>query len=145
MKFEKHNLSENTKIEKSYSLEEDGAGRYHAAPDGKALYDQRYEFVGEFKNNLAVVKNFGMQADAFHIRKDGTPAYPQRYVSVSTYSEGLARVSVDGEKYTYIDQIGEEITDATFIDAYDFEGGIAKVQIENGDEVHISRDGSLLP
>lgn len=149
MKHEMPNYEKPSTVEEDNEdyYAEDGDGKYHVGPEGKPLYEERYEYVGQFKNNLAkVVTNWDDAEGAFHILEDGTPAYDQKYSGVSSFSEGLASVNVnnDGEEYiTFIDQLGKVITGLKFIDVYEFENGKAKVQLPDGEMAVLLRDGTL--
>ena len=68
----------------------------HIRPDGTPAYKGRYSYVGDFREELAVINE---NSEWFHIQPDGTPAYEERFECVGPFREGLARVWKDNERF----------------------------------------------
>lgn len=123
----------------------------HVDSAGNPLYSERYDYVSNFENGVAVVQNFetalgGTQqtTEAFHIGNDGRPLYAERYVSANKFVEGFARVSIDGEFEIFIDARGKPIGDHMFIEASDFSNGVAEGLTRVGKRVRIDAEGRIL-
>jgi len=58
--------------------------------------DKRYDYVGDFYEDIAIAKLDGKQ---FHINDEWKPLYDERYDWVWDYKDGIAEVLLDGERF----------------------------------------------
>ncbi|MEE9381423.1 MAG: WG repeat-containing protein [Hyphomonadaceae bacterium] len=141
-------ILENSTDEKFLIAEDANGLQLHLNEDGQPLYEHRFDQVGRFVGDLAPVwlhdsAHGGRNSEnvAFHITKTGEPAYSERYDSVSTYSEDRARVTKDSV-YFYINTEGLRVGTQSYLDAEDYDGGIARATLPDGMEIQIDLEGN---
>jgi len=80
-----------------FSIDVDQSGRmFHVRPDGTPAYEERFEWLGSFHENLARARKDGKW---FHIHPDGTPAYKEKYNEIGNFEKGVAWVVKDGKSF----------------------------------------------
>ena len=79
-------------------------GWFHILSNGEPLYDDRYEWCGNYQESRCTVRL--SEGDYFHIAADGTPAYPQSYRYAGDFKDGHAVVLREDGKHTHIDAGG---------------------------------------
>jgi len=115
---------------------------------GELVIEPRFSYAGQFSDGLAIVALPGVDADApflsAYIDRTGHFVFgDQRFYSAEPFSEGLAAVSLDGERYGYIDLLGDTVIEPQFAYAESFSEGLAPVQV--GDLVgYIDRTGAFV-
>jgi hypothetical protein len=79
-----------------------------------------------------------------YINKTGGWIIPARYTSISAFHDGLAAVREEGESRSkYIDHSGQTVVLGPFAMAGSFSDGLARVQLMNGGEAFINREGKV--
>jgi hypothetical protein len=102
-----------------------------------------HEFASKFTNGRALATVFGKEG---YFSIDGKfNSFTSPRVKVGwQYSNGLAKVEIDYNKWAYIDNKGEFVTEAIYSSAYDFSDGMAHVTLsENGKRGFINTKGEM--
>lgn len=109
---------------------------------GNWVIKPQYDFAYIFMDGAAMVKVGKQYA---WIDRDGKQIIaPQDFDEVAMgFSEGRLAVK-KGEKWSYIDKSGKMATEAKFIKATKFEGGLAQVETEDGMHHWIALDGRIV-
>jgi hypothetical protein len=76
-----------------------------------------------------------------YINLAGQVVIPPRYAKVDDFMEGRAAVSLDGQRYGYIDKTGKQITDFQYIEAGYVNGGMALVREADGLTYIVDNEG----
>ena len=95
---------------------------------GREIVPIIYDYLGEFKDGLAVIQ---LNAKCGFIDKTGKQIVPIIYDSfgqTKSFSDGLAEVKLDG-KYGYIDKNGSLIIPCIYDKSDGFKDGLAKVKL----------------
>ncbi|WP_435276374.1 methyltransferase [Psychrobium sp. nBUS_13] len=116
----------------------DGANWFHITPDGLPAYNERYDFVGNFQQDVAVVCD--KNGYYFHINKRGEPLYTNKWHYCGDFREGIAVVQDSNGLSTHINCDGEFIHSQWFLDLDVFHKGFARAKNSNGWQ-HINRAG----
>ena len=94
-----------------------GAGTYfHIDHEGKPLYEERYDDVGNFHEGIATVQEAQKlgTGKTFHITKDGKPLYAERYYTVYDFKNGYAYANNKADNFSVetfkIDLIGKAVS-----------------------------------
>lgn len=101
---------------------------------GELVIDPRFSYAGPFQQGMAIVGVPGVDANrrfltAF-INRDGRFVFDDvRFAAAEPFNEGLAAVSFDGERYGYIDLVGNVVIEPQFTYAESFGEGLAPVRI----------------
>ncbi len=126
----------------------DGTSTGYINQLGELVINPSFSYGGPFRNGLAIVGLPGVDANqqfltAF-INRDGDFVFGDtRFVAAEPFSEGVAAVSYDGERFGYIDLLGNHVIEPQFADAESFSEGLAPVQF--GDSYgFIDRTGSFV-
>jgi len=114
---------------------------FHITPLGEALYHQRYLFVGNYQNDIAVVCNH--KGEYFHIDVSGTPLYRQKWNYCGDFREGSAVVQSNNGLSTHIKPEGSFIHQRWFTDLDVFHKGYARAKDHHGWH-HIDHSGRAI-
>lgn len=115
---------------------------------GELIIDPVFRYGGPFRHGMALVGLPGVDADkpfvTAYIDRTGSFVFGDaRFVSAEPFSEGLAAVSLDGQRYGYIDLLGQLVIEPQFTHAEPFREGLAPAQF--GDLYgYIDRTGSFV-
>lgn len=115
---------------------------------GELIIDPLFSYGGPFRHGMALVGMPGVDADkpfvtAFIDRAGRFVFGDARFVSAEPFSEGLAAVSLDGQRYGYIDLLGTLVIEPQFAHAESFSEGVAPVLF--GDQYgFIDRTGNFV-
>jgi hypothetical protein len=115
---------------------------------GELVIEAKFSYAGAFVQGFAMVGVPGVDADApfltAYIDRVGRFVFgDQRFRSAEPFSEGLAAVSYDGERFGYMDLLGNLIIEPQFRQAESFSEGLAPVQF--GDQYgYIDRTGKFV-
>ncbi len=111
---------------------------FHIRPDGLALYQERYAFVGNFQDDCCVVCD--AESRYFHIDLQGNALYPSRWRYCGDFREGVAVVQNDKGLSTHINAVGERVHSQWFVDLDVFHKGFARARDSVGWH-HVDRSG----
>jgi hypothetical protein len=97
---------------------------------GELVIDPIFAYGGPFRQGMAIVGVKGVDADkqflSAFIDRDGQFVFGDaRFTSAEPFSEGLAAVSFDGQRYGYIDLLGNVVIEPQFTHAESFSEGLA--------------------
>lgn len=106
---------------------------------GQQIVPPIYEYIGGFRDGLALVKKGGRFG---FINPLGDVAIPLQFEDGESFSEGKAKV-VKGGKLGYINRAGEAVTKFEFEIADSFAGGLAAV-VKNGKKMILNQDGAVI-
>jgi hypothetical protein len=103
---------------------------------GDVVIPLQYAYAGSFSQGLAIVGVANEDAHqpflSVYINPQGEEMFGgARFAAAEPFSEGLAAVSLDGERYGYMDLVGALVISPTFQYAEPFAEGVAAVQIDN--------------
>ena len=103
---------------------DDGESFFHIDPDGSPAYSAKWDWCGNFQQQLCVVRNEA--GEYYHIKTDGTliPSGPHSYVG--DFREGFAVVRGTDGLCRHINRNGQYIHDFAFLDLDVFHKGIAR-------------------
>ena len=103
---------------------------FHIHPNGSPAYTDRWNWCGNFQQQLCVVRN--EIGEYYHIKTDGTliPGGPHSYAG--DFREGFAVVRGKDGLCRHIDGEGKYIHDFTFLDLDVFHKGFARARDERG-------------
>ena len=105
-----------------------GVGKYgYINTKGEVMLATEYEWVENFREDLAVVYNYGKYG---YIDKTGKVVIPFIFDEVWNFSEGLAVVSVSGKR-NVIDKSGTVVIETDYDDMWRFDEGLAPVVKRN--------------
>ncbi|MCZ2479331.1 WG repeat-containing protein [Aquirufa nivalisilvae] len=99
-----------------------------------------YDYVGEFKNGLAVVSMNGLKG--YISESDLALKIPCKFNDTINFSENLAAIKRNG-LYGFCDQFGQVVITPQYEKVGDFHGGFARVY-QNGKVAFIKKNGILL-
>src|SRR6056297_2862413 len=108
--------------------------------NGNWAIEPQYDAVKDFNQKLCLVKKdrawhyININNEMVDLNKGYEPRYSP--------SEGRGRVEIDG-RWTFVDETGNPITEARFIDAKDFSDGLAPVRCEEGLWGYLDRNGIM--
>ena len=111
---------------------------FHILPNGFAVYAQRYVFVGNYQQNIAVVCD--KDGFYFHIDKLGKPLYENKWLYCGDFREGIAVAQAENGLSTHIDKQGRYIHSYWFLDLDVFHKGFARAKSDDGWH-HIDKSG----
>lgn len=111
---------------------------FHILPNGFAAYAQRYAFVGNYQQNIAVVCD--KDGFYFHIDKLGQPLYENKWLYCGDFREGIAVAQAENGLSTHIDKQGQYIHSYWFLDLDVFHKGFARAKSDDGWH-HIGKSG----
>lgn len=111
---------------------------FHILPNGFAAYTQRYAFVGNYQQNIAVVCD--KDGFYFHIDKLGQPLYENKWYYCGDFREGIAVAQAENGLSTHIDKQGRYIHSYWFLDLDVFHKGFARAKSDDGWH-HIDKSG----
>jgi hypothetical protein len=111
---------------------------FHISPNGFAIYVQRYAFVGNYQQNIAVVCD--KDGFYFHIDKSGLPLYEKKWHYSGDFREGIAVVQAENGLSTHIDNQGQFLHSHWFLDLDVFHKGFARAKDDDG-WYHIDKNG----
>lgn len=111
---------------------------FHIHPNGSAAYAQRYAFVGNYQQNIAVVCN--KDGLYFHIDKSGQPLYKNKWQYCGDFREGIAVAQAENGLSTHINKQGWFIHSYWFLDLDVFHKGFARAKSDDGWH-HIDKNG----
>ena len=103
----------------------DAGGKYGYRLEGEWLVSPRYEYAGNFVEDMAVVKDNGKYG---YINQYGEVSVAARYDNASAFSEGLAGVRLKG-KVGFIDSKGSLRLPFRYDDFSGFSEGLAAVKL----------------
>jgi hypothetical protein len=92
--------------------------------DGKKIPASKYDVIGDFFEDLAIVR---ANSKYGYVNKSGKEVIPLMYDSVNFFFDGIAIVQSNG-KYGYIDKKGRSITPMKYDSAKEFSEGFAVVE-----------------
>ena len=111
--------------------------------NGKALFNEWYEWVGHFYNGFAVIEREGDYFSNF-IDKNGKLLSEEWFLRAYNFKDGLARVERKGNLMNFIDKNGKLLSEEWFDWADDFFEGFAKVRRTNGEQAKIDKNGKIV-
>ncbi|MAI36324.1 methyltransferase [Alteromonas sp.] len=111
---------------------------FHILPNGFAAYAQRYTFVGNYQQNIAVVCD--KDGFYFHIDKLGQPLYENKWLYCGDFREGIAVAQAENGLSTHIDKQGQYIHSYWYLDLDVFHKGFARAKSDDGWH-HIDKSG----
>ncbi len=114
---------------------------FHITPDGLPAYKKRFSWVGNFQENVCVVRDFN--GNYFHILPDGTRLYRENYRYAGDFKEGIASVFSENGTSFHIDKKGVPIYSHRFLDVGQFHKGISPARDATG-AFHINRSGERI-
>ena len=116
-------------------------GWFHIYTDGTAVYPEKYAWVGNFQEEICVVRDF--QGFYFHIDKKGTPLYPNRYAYAGDFKDGIAVICDELKGHTHINREGRFIHSKYFHQLDVFHKGFARAKDDRG-WGHINKTGDFI-
>lgn len=117
------------------------AGWMHIEPDGKAIYDPRYAWCGNFQNGRCPVREAAGRY--FHIDREGWPTYEERWRYAGDYRDDIAVVQREDGRSSHIDRQGCLVHAVWFVDLDVFHKGSARARDERG-WMHVDERGRPL-
>lgn len=120
---------------------ESSEGWFHIHTDGTAVYPEKYAWVGNFQEEICVVRDF--QGFYFHIDKKGTPLYPNRYAYAGDFKDGIAVICDELKGHTHINREGRFIHSKYFHQLDVFHKGFARAKDDRG-WGHINKTGDFI-
>jgi hypothetical protein len=114
---------------------------FHITSDGIPAYSERFSWVGNFQENVCVVRN--PHGWYFHILPDGTRLYKATYRYVGDFKEGYAAVYDDGGKSFHIDMKGTPAYRHRYLEVGQFHKGVAPAKDGTG-AFHIDVAGNRI-
>lgn len=111
---------------------------FHILPNGLAVYAQRYAFVGNYQQSIAVVCD--KDGFYFHIDKLGQPLYEKKWIYCGDFREGIAVAQDENGLSTHIDKQGRYIHSCCFLDLDVFHKGFSRAKSDDGWH-HIDKSG----
>ncbi len=120
---------------------ESSEGWFHIHTDGTAVYPEKYAWVGNFQEEICVVRDF--QGFYFHIDKKGTPLYPNRYAYAGDFKDGIAVICDELKGHTQINREGRFIHSKYFHQLDVFHKGFARAKDDRG-WGHINKTGDFI-
>jgi uncharacterized protein YifE (UPF0438 family) len=114
---------------------------FHVLPNGVSAYDQRFSWVGNFKEGRCTVRDFN--ARYFHILPDGNRLYSKTYAYAGDFYQNAAVVQEDNGYHRHIDLSGNPIYKNLYEDLGVFHKGLAAARDSAG-WFHINRDGKAI-
>ncbi|MEM7036340.1 MAG: WG repeat-containing protein [Bacteroidota bacterium] len=124
-----------------FSAVEDETGSFHIRPDGSALYEERYAWVGNFQEGICTVCD--AMGNYFHIGSDGRRVYKENHRYAGDFKDGFAAVMLKNGKFKHIDRDGKFIYTAEFQELGVFHKGYATARDAAG-WMHIDLNGNPL-
>ena len=116
-------------------------GWFHIYTDGTAVYPEKYAWVGNFQEEICVVRDF--QGFYFHIDKKGTPLYPNRYAYAGDFKDGIAVICDELKGHAHINREGRFIHSKYFHQLDVFHKGFARAKDDRG-WGHINKTGDFI-
>lgn len=117
----------------------DRDGWHHIKSDGSELYEDRYQFAGNYQENAVVVMD--AEGNYFHIDENGKPLYDARWRYCGDFKDGIAVVQSQDGLNTHILKDGSFLHGRWFTDLDVYHKGFARAKTQNGWS-HIDRAGS---
>ncbi len=113
-------------------------GWCHINPNGEFAYHHFFAWVGNFQEDLCVVRTF--DGKYYHILPNGTPLYEERYEYAGDFRHGIAVVKKkDGFAY-HIDNKGHILYQSSYTELDVFHKGFARAKDQFG-WCHINKKG----
>jgi hypothetical protein len=120
---------------------QDETGWYHIKPNGKAIYENRYDRAfGYYFNRAAVLEN----GNYYHLNTKGKRVYKSNYNWCGNYQQKLCTVRDDQNFYFHIDLDGNRVYKNIYLYAGDYYENYACVKNLNGKLFHINRVGEKI-
>lgn len=108
----------------------DAKGFFHIHPDGSPAYSNRWDWCGNFQQELCVVRN--ENGEYYHIKADGTLITGGPHSYAGDFREGFAVVRGTDGLCRHINREGQYINDFAFLDLDVFHKGFARARDERG-------------
>ena len=116
-------------------------GWTHVDIHGNPVYSKRYAWVGNYQDELCVVRDF--DGRYFHIDLDGNRIYAESFLYAGDYRDGIAVARVSPVACTHIDRMGNYVHGKYFLDLDVYHKGFARARDESG-WFHIDMGGNPL-
>ena len=117
----------------------DGQGQYfHITGDGSPAYPQRYRYVGDFRDGIAVVQRD--DGKHTHIDTRGNLLHNRWFLDLDVYHKGHARAR-DEQGWLHVNLNGEAIYSRRFTSVEPFYNGQARVEWQDGSLSVIDESG----
>lgn len=117
---------------------DDNGQWFHILTNGCPFYKNRYQWCGNFQENLCSVKD--LSGAFYHIDEEGARIYPQSYSYVGDFHDGSAVVQTDEGLHFHIDPVGNRLYRYEYMDLDVFHKGFARAKDSQG-WFHIDRSG----
>lgn len=105
-------------------------GWLHILPNGAPLYDQRYDWCGNYQEGLCTVRD--REGIYYHLTSLGQPAYADHYRYAGDFRDGIAVVQGENGLHTHIDRLGGQVHGRWFVDLDVFHKGFARARDIDG-------------
>lgn len=122
----------------SYAAVETKKGWCHINPEGQVLYTERYDWCGNYQENICVVRN--KKGAYFHINNKGKRLYLEDYAYAGDFKDDIAVVCNSSGKSSHINSQGHLIHNKWYGQLDVFHKGFARAKDERG-WFHITKDG----
>nr|MBR4281260.1 WG repeat-containing protein [Clostridia bacterium] len=109
---------------------------------GETVIPGPFTYAGDFKDGLALVRNWGLNEDWLFIDQQDNSLTSTGWEDAEEFSCGLALVKRDG-LYGYIDRTGELVIPLQFTSASSFYNGVALVR-QGEERIAINTQGDTL-
>ncbi|MBY0501549.1 MAG: hypothetical protein K2P93_06065 [Alphaproteobacteria bacterium] len=111
----------------------------HINPEGQFLYPEKYEWCGNYQENICVVRD--KEGNYFHIDCYGKRLYSENYFYAGDFKDRIAVVCDTKGKSSHINSQGQFIHNKWYERLDVFHKGFARAKDEKG-WFHITKDGS---
>ena len=116
----------------------DNSGAYHIDATGNPVYDERYIWIGNYQQDICVVKN--TIGNYFHIDSFGNRLYEEDYKYAGDFKENIACVQLFNGQFTHIYKDGSLVHNKLFFDLNVYHKGYACAKDAKG-WCHINLNG----
>lgn len=114
------------------------SGCYHIGIDFEPIYDEKYDWVGNFQEGLCTVRD--KNGRYFHIDRKGNKIYKKSYRYAGDFKYGIASVYLESGEVCHINTKGERINEKTYLELDVFHKGFARARDKYG-YFHINEEG----
>ncbi len=108
----------------------DNSGYYHIDLNGDPAYDRRFQWVGNYQEDVCTVKD--ENGSYYHISRKGKPLYNSRYRYAGDFRDGIAVIYDQDGLANHIDKQGNKISKQGFLELQPFHKGFAVARDSDG-------------
>ena len=127
--------------EERCSVRDSGGWYFHIAKDVIPVYQERWRYVGDYRDGIAVVQAGDGQST--HIDADGQQVHGQWFIDLDVFHKGFARAR-DEAGWTHVNRVGVPAYSRRFAAVEPFYNGQARVERFDGGFEVIDETGDVV-